>query len=304
MRTPIGRFAPTPTHHLHLGSLTTAVASFCHIKSIGGKWLLRIEDVDRERCKDEYSQSILRDLDRLGLHWDDAVIYQSQRDDIYNDYLDKLHHISYACHCSRKQLDAHRAAHPIAHALNTPIVYPRLCLHKQLDFTHPDSKIRLQLPNTMIGFADGVQGMIWDNPAISLGDVVIKRQNGLFNYIFACAIDDGLQNISHIMRGLDILPMSAAQLAIIKACQLPLPDYFYHLPLLFNPDGQKLSKQNLATPIDTARPAALLVLALQLLGQPIDAAMSRASVDEILTHAIAHWDNAPLQQRQSLGVIA
>lgn len=300
----IGRFAPSPTHHLHLGSLTTAVASFCHIKSLGGKWLLRIEDTDFERCKSEYSDSILSDLDRLGLHWDDEVVYQSARTAIYDDYLHGiLRPLSYACHCSRKQLDAHRLANPIPKSLNTPIIYPRLCLHQSLDWQHPDSKIRLQLPDTLTAFFDGIQGVVWDNPAISLGDVVVKRQNQMINYILACAIDDGLQNITHIMRGLDIMPMTVAQLTIIKACKLPLPSHFYHLPLLYNADGQKLSKQNLATPIDTRQPSELLYQALTLLRQPTDPAMVDARTDEILRHAIAHWDHTPLINQHALATI-
>lgn len=302
---PVGRFAPSPTHHLHLGSLTTAVASFCHIKSLGGKWLVRIEDVDFERCKPEYTDSILRDLQNLGLYWDDEVIYQSKRVAIYDDYLHgALAPLCYACHCTRKQLDDHRQSHPVAHALNAPIVYPRLCLHKNLSWQDRDSKIRLQLPDVATAFVDGLQGVIWDNPAKSLGDVVVKRQNQMINYILACAIDDGLQNISHIMRGLDIMPMTVAQLAIIKACRLPVPSYFYHLPLLFNNQGQKLSKQNLATPIDTRHPAPLLVRALDLLGQKTTPEMASTTPDEILTHAIEHWDNTPLMNKEQLAIIA
>lgn len=300
----IGRFAPSPTHHLHLGSLTTAVASFCHIKSIGGKWLLRIEDVDFERCKSTYSDSILFDLENLGLHWDDQVVYQSARTAIYDEYLhDVLRPLSYACRCSRKQLDAHRLANPVPKSLNTPIIYPRICLDKQLDWQHPDSKIRLQLPNVLTAFYDGIQGVIWDNPALSLGDVVVKRQNQMINYILACAIDDGLQNITHIMRGLDIMPMTIAQLAIIKACGLPLPSHFYHLPLLYNRDGQKLSKQNLATPIDTKKPSELLYHALTLLKQSPPPEFKRAPCDEILAYAIAYWDNTPLIHQHALATI-
>ena len=316
----IGRFAPSPTGHLHLGSLTTAVASFCHIKALGGQWLLRIEDVDFERCKQEYSHSILDDLTRLGLHWDGEIIYQSHRQPIYDEFInDHLLAISYACQCSRKQLSEYFRTHPdkatppIALSrtlqnlnqtqdLNAPPIYPRLCLHQSHDGQHPDSKIRLCLPDVATAFYDGIQGVIWDNPAKSLGDVVIKRQNGMINYILACAIDDGLQNISHIMRGLDIMPMTATQLFINKACQLPHADYFYHLPLLHNNDGQKLSKQNLAKPIKDERPSELLVHALRLLRQPIPDDMQDGTVDDILTFAIKHWNNAPLMHQNSLGI--
>lgn len=316
----IGRFAPSSTGHLHLGSLTTAVASFCHIKALGGQWLLRIEDVDFERCKQAYSHSILDDLTRLGLYWDGEIIYQSHRQPIYDEFInDHLSAISYACQCSRKQLSEYFGTHPnkatppiaLSHTLqnlnqtqdlNAPPIYPRLCLHQSHDGQHPDSKIRLCLPDVATAFYDGIQGVIWDNPAKSLGDVVIKRQNGMINYILACTIDDGLQNISHIMRGLDIMPMTAAQLFINKACQLPHADYFYHLPLLHNNDGQKLSKQNLAKSIKNECPSELLIHALRLLKQPIADDMQDGTVDDILIFAIKHWDNAPLMHQNSLGI--
>lgn len=307
----IGRFAPSPTGRLHLGSLTTALASYCHIKSLGGQWLLRIEDVDFERCKREYSDAILSDLQRLGLHWDGQVSYQSEHLERYHHIInDVLPNFVYACQCSRKQIHQYFQQHAptsrtaLFHTqdLNAPPVYPRLCLHAHHDHTHPDSKIRLVLPNVLTAWRDGIQGVMWDNPAYSLGDVVIKRQNGMINYIFACAIDDGMQNISHVMRGLDILPMTVAQLCILKACQLPTPDHYSHLPLIHNPQGQKLSKQNLATAIDSRQAGVLLVESLKHLKQPIAHDMHTGRVDEILKHAVAHWDSTPLSHQHSLGV--
>lgn len=161
------------------------------------------------------------------------------------------------------------------------------------------------LPDTWVGFYDGIQGILWDNPALSLGDVVVKRQNGMINYILACSIDDGLQNITHVMRGLDIMPMTAAQIKILDLCKLPVPSYFYHLPLLHNFDGQKLSKQNLATPIDTQSPLKsrmLLLDALKRLKQPVTDDLLDGSVDEILAFAIKHWNHKPLQQTSTLGI--
>lgn len=319
-RPVIGRFAPSPTGHLHLGSLTTAVASFCHIKSLGGRWLVRMEDVDFERCKPKYSTSILQDLESLGLYWDDEVIFQSDRLAIYDDFIETIKPLTYACRCSRKQISQYFGDHPkskvapvifsdvlrqmnAVEGLNTPPIYPRLCLHSHHKRQHLDSKIRLSLPDVLSGFYDGIQGVIWDNPAKNLGDVVIKRQNDMVNYIFACAIDDGLQNISHIMRGLDIMPMTTAQLTINHAAHLPIADYFYHLPLLHNQNGQKLSKQNLAKPIKRSCPNNLLIHALTLLKQPIADDMADGTVGEILDFAIKHWDNQPLTHQHSLGTI-
>ncbi|WP_352339132.1 tRNA glutamyl-Q(34) synthetase GluQRS [Psychrobacter sp. 16-MNA-CIBAN-0192] len=303
-RQPVGRFAPSPTGELHLGSLTTALASFCHIKSLGGMWRLRIEDTDTERCDQQFSEQIMIDLEALGLHWDGDVIYQSERIDIYNDYLfSSLRPLTYGCQCSRKSLahywgqqngqdkypqDSHKQQ--VAHQR-----YPRCCVDAELDWqTH---KLRLQLPNHRIGFIDGIQGVQWQNPQHTLGDMVVRRQDGMINYILAASIDDGLQDISHVMRGLDILPLTAAQISIMHASKLPSIDHWYHLPLICHADGQKLSKQNLAQPIDTQHPSALLKQALQLLQQP--------SVDidtpaRMLQQAIAQWDNTPLQGKQAL----
>ena len=299
---PIGRFAPSPTGELHLGSLTTALASFCHIKSLGGQWLLRIEDTDTERCDQQFTEQILMDLEALGLHWDGDVIYQSERIDIYNDYLNSaLHSLTYGCQCSRKDLEQYWAQEkqPQTHNKNQPnrMRYPRCCVAADLD--RQQHKLRIQLPDYKIGFNDGIQGMQWDNPQQTLGDMVARRQDGMINYILAASLDDGLQQITHIMRGLDILPMTTAQISIMNAAHLPAIDHWYHLPLICNPDGQKLSKQNLAQPIDTRNPSQLIAHALKLLQQPV---VDRDTPENMLKQAIAQWDNTPLQNQQQLNL--
>ena len=304
---PIGRFAPSPTGELHLGSLTTALASFCHIKSIGGKWLLRIEDTDTERCDGQFTEQILIDLEVLGLHWDGDVIYQSERIDIYNHYLSSnLYPLTYGCQCSRKSLERYWERKAIGESTdpkqaNQKLLnrqrYPRCCLNAGFD--KEQNKLRIQLPNYRMGFKDGIQGVQWDNPQQTLGDMVVRRQDGMINYILAASLDDGLQGVTHIMRGLDILPMTTAQISIMHAARLPAIDYWYHLPLICSPDGQKLSKQNLAQPIDTSNPSKLITHALQLLQQP---AVDRDTPVNMLKQAIAQWDNLPLQNMQSLNM--
>ena len=306
---PIGRFAPSPTGELHLGSFTTALASYCHIKSLGGQWLLRIEDTDTERCDSQFTEQILMDLEVLGLHWDGDVLYQSERIDIYNEYLSSsLHPLTYGCQCSRKDLEhywsqkvlseRHNDARPVPQADHTQLNrqrYPRRCVVSELD--KQQYKLRIQLPDYRIGFNDGIQGLQWDNPQQSLGDMVARRQDGMINYILAACIDDGLQKITHVMRGLDILPMTTAQIGIMQAANLPTVDRWYHLPLINNADGQKLSKQNLAQPIDTSDPSYLIANGLELLQQ------SKVDIDtpaNMLKQAIAQWDNTPLQGRQQL----
>lgn len=302
---PIGRFAPSPTGELHLGSLTTALASFCHIKSIGGKWLLRIEDTDTERCDQQFTEQILIDLEALGLYWDGDIIYQSERIDIYNDYLHSaLHPLTYGCQCSRKDLEQYWAQEELSLSYDdaNPLQpnrkrYPRCCVSADLD--REQHKLRIQLPNYKIGFNDGIQGLQWDNPQQTLGDMVVRRQDGMINYILAASLDDGLQQVTHIMRGLDILPMTTAQISIMDAARLPAIDHWYHLPLICHADGQKLSKQNLAQPIDTRDPSKLIADALQLLQQP---AVDRDTPTRMLKQAIAQWDSMPLQGKQQLNM--
>lgn len=317
---PIGRFAPSPTGELHLGSLTTALASFCHIKSLGGKWLLRIEDTDMERCDRQFTEQILIDLEVLGLQWDGDVIYQSERIDIYNDYLSSdLLALTYGCQCSRKDLELYwsqqaqtssttEILEPFPAGLNATDIkqllpnrqrYPRCCLNANLN--RQQHKLRIQLPDYSIGFNDGIQGLQWDNPQKTLGDMVVRRQDGMINYILAASLDDGLQGVTHIMRGLDILPMTTAQMSIMQAANLPAIDHWYHLPLICNPDGQKLSKQNLAQPIDTRDPSQLLKTALELLQQPV---VDIDTPELMLTQAISQWDNTPLQGKSALNMLS
>lgn len=303
-RQPVGRFAPSPTGALHLGSLTTAVASYCHIHSLANqqdasqsgyqsncqpkrqpKWLLRIEDVDTQRCKSQYSEQILTDLTNLGLHWDDEVLYQSVRTERYNHYInDELKNVCYACACSRKQLKGQS-------------IYPRNCVHKQLPIS--EHKVRIQLPNYLMGFYDGIQGVQWQNPQASLGDMVIRRDNNsqnMINYILAVSIDDGLQGVTHAMRGLDIMPMTTAQIAIMQMAHLPAIDHWYHLPLVMNADGQKLSKQNLAKPIDTSsqqKCSELLAEALAFLQQP---KVDMDTPERMLAQATSQWNNEKMGQ--------
>lgn len=301
---PVGRFAPSPTGELHLGSLTTALASYCHIKSLGGDWLLRIEDTDITRCDRQFSEQILIDLEALGMLWDGDIIYQSERTDIYNDYLQStLQPLTYGCQCSRKRLEEFWAVQDRQQQLNPTDKksdrqrYPRCCIDAELN--KQDHKLRLQLPDYTTGFIDGIQGLQWANPQQTLGDMVVRRQDNTINYILAASIDDGLQNVSHIMRGLDILPMTTAQIAIMQMVKLPAIERWYHLPLICHSEGQKLSKQNLAQPIDTSQPSELLATALQLLQQP---AVDIDTPERMLTQAVSQWTNRPLQGLEQLNM--
>lgn len=280
--TPVGRFAPSPTGRLHLGSLTTALASYCQVKHQGGRWLVRLEDTDSDRCQPHFADRILYDLERLGLCWD-GLSRQSTRTAFYHDALHTLKNELYACHCSRKTL----AAHPI---------YPRFCLGKHVQ----SDKIRVSLPDCWYVFVDELQGIQWQNPQRILGDMVVARTQ-IINYILACAVDDGMQGITQLVRGLDILPMTAAQLWLQNRLGLATPNQFFHLPLLYNTQGQKLSKQSLAHPIDTKDPTKLLCFALSLLGQKVDD-LHALPKEALLALAVARWDTTPLIGKQTAGV--
>lgn len=298
---PVGRFAPSPTGNLHIGSLCTAIASYCHIKSLGGRWLVRLEDTDFERCQPKYVAQIERDLANLGLWFDGSIIHQSKRLPIYNDAIHALSSLIYPCRCSRKQLESFAQEN---HIPADRFIYPRFCLSsKPIQHIKADDKLRLQLPDVQYVFNDELLGIQWQNPQKQLGDVIIKRNNQIINYIWAAAIDDGLQQITHVLRGQDILPMTMAQIHIQKLLKLSTVQSFAHLPLIINTQGQKLSKQNLATPIDTSTPDKcrhLLLTALRLLGQPI---LPNLDFLDILPYAIQHWQSKPLQYKQTLAVV-
>ena len=291
----IGRFAPSPTGALHLGSLLTAVASYCIAKHAQGQWLLRIEDIDTERCHSHYSKQILTDLERLGLHWDGEVRYQSEHLAHYHNLLDtKLNTLSYGCDCSRKSIQHYCQLH---HCLATN--YPRICTHKHLPRYHA---VRLVLPDHCVLFYDQLQGIISGNPQRDHGDIVVRRrgrvnQPGMINYMLAVVIDDAIQGVNQVIRGLDILPLTIAQLVIADYLALPPITQYYHLPILVNEYGQKLSKQTLAEPIAPYPTSQLLQLVLKLLWQaPVDV----DTPSTMLQQAVSQWDSQPLRGQQSV----
>lgn len=294
--TTVGRFAPSPTGNLHIGSLMTAVASFCMAKKQQGKWLLRIEDIDFERCKPEFSEQILYDLERLGLYWDDEVYYQSKHLDDYHDILDNtLKSVTYACDCSRKSIQHYCETQHLS-----PHIYPKLCQHKNLPRHHA---IRLIIPDIDFAFLDTFQGQISANPQQTGGDIVLRRKkmptqaHGMINYMLAVVVDDIAQGVNQIVRGLDILPLTTAQLVLHQYLNKNFINEYAHLPILTNDLGQKLSKQTLAEPICHYSSADLLVLALQFLGQQ---AVEKDKPDIMLAQAVAQWDNSPLVSKQQM----
>lgn len=271
----VGRLAPTPTGPLHFGSLLAALASYCDARRAGGQWLLRIEDIDPPREIPGAADTILRQLEHYGLNWDGPVVYQSQRSDAYLDAIDNLRQrgLVFWCRCSRSQLAGHS-------------VYPGTCRHQQTPLH--DAAIRLRVTPGDISFTDRVFGPQHEEVCKQVGDFVIRRRDGLFAYQLAVVVDDAASGITDVVRGADLLDNTARQIYLQQCLGYPQPRYA-HLPLAVNAVGEKLSKQNLATPLPNHNPAAVLILALELLGQTPPTDLAEGSLPEVLHWATTHW---------------
>ncbi|QTF92575.1 tRNA glutamyl-Q(34) synthetase GluQRS [Halomonas sp. BM-2019] len=280
-----GRFAPTPSGPLHFGSLVAALASFLDARRVGGEWRLRIEDIDPPRCPAGAAESILRQLEAFGLHWDGPVLWQHDRDDAYQAALNQLAEqgLAYPCSCSRKQWRDHA-------------VYPGWCREGVREPGSPVAwRLRSDLGQRPVVWRDRLFGEQRFDPA-ALGDVVLRRKDGLWAYQLAVVVDDADQGISDVVRGFDLLDNTPWQRQLQHALGYPAPRYL-HLPLILGEGGQKLSKQNLAPALPTADAAVrpLLHAALVALDQAPPAALATAPVAEQLAWGIAHWDSARLR---------
>jgi glutamyl-queuosine tRNA(Asp) synthetase len=238
----IGRFAPSPTGALHLGNLRTALASWLSVKSRGGRWLVRIEDVDRSRCRAELGEAQIRDLAALGLESDGPIEWQSRRENLYRAALARLHDAQalYPCVCTRKDL-ASLARAP--HAEDGLRPYPGRC--RERPWEGFDRALRVRLPEAGVAWNDLAQGPQQDVPARLTGDPLLFRRDGLFAYHLAVVVDDGGQGVSEVVRGDDLRSVTATQIRLQEALGLPRPEYG-HLGLVTAPDGSRLGKRDRA----------------------------------------------------------
>jgi len=280
----IGRFAPSPTGLLHIGSLLTAVASYADARAHQGKWLVRIEDLDPPREMPGAADDILRTLEAFGFEWDGEIAYQSRRYDLYQDTLDRLKAAGrvYPGYGSRKDWQA-AATHGA-----DGFVYNGRCRNPQ---QRPDTQNkmpawRIQVPNRVIGFSDGIVGQYAQNLAHDIGDFVLLRADGYWAYQLAVVADDADQGITHIVRGQDLLVSTPRQIYLQQCLGVPTPSYA-HLPLLTNSQGQKWSKQTLAPALDLNQKEQLLRQVLTYLNLPDAPAVNRPQ--ELLDWAVAHW---------------
>lgn len=286
-----GRFAPSPTGPLHYGSLVAALGSYLFARHSGGRWLLRIDDLDRPRVVAGMADDILRTLETLGFEWDGEPVRQSRRTAAYRDALDSLYELGvvYPCGCSRGEI-ARIASAP--HGSGDELAYPGTCRHGMPEGRESRS-LRIRVPDAEISFHDGISGEYRQNLRQVCGDFVVRRADGLFAYHLATVVDDAAAGINQVVRGADLLFSTPRQIYLQRLLGLPLPGYF-HLPLVTGPDGSKLSKRDSAVSLAAGRDlrregGRLLLGALQFLRQPCRDFAATASATEILAQAVTSF---------------
>lgn len=279
----VGRFAPSPTGPLHFGSLVAAVASYCDAKANQGEWLVRMEDLDKPREVAGAADNIVQTLAAFGFEWDGEIIYQSQRSAYYEAAFESLQHHVYPCICTRKE---------IADSSNTQgidgVIYPQTCSKTPALQPNRDVAYRAVSLDENIVFFDAVQGEITQNLARDVGDFILKRKDGLFAYQLAVVVDDAAQGVTHVVRGADLLDSTPRQIYLQRLLGFKTPHYA-HVPVACNAQGEKLSKQTLAQPLDALRANISLFEALSFLGQNPPAEIKNATLEEVWRWALENW---------------
>jgi glutamyl-Q tRNA(Asp) synthetase len=278
-----GRFAPSPTGPLHFGSLVAAIGSYLDAKHHLGKWLVRIEDLDTPRTVKGAADEILGTLEAYGLHWDEDIIYQTRRTAAYAEAFHRLKDAGavYPCACSRKEIA------DSALQRGDELVYPGTCRNGMAQ-----GKVarawRVRVNDTRIAFNDRMQGNIAQDLATGVGDFVVLRADGLFAYQLAVVVDDAAQGITDVVRGADLLYSTPRQIHLQQLLGLATPAHM-HLPVAVNAQGQKLSKQTLARPVEKHNAVATFFDALVFLRQVPPAELQHGTVEQLLEWAIANW---------------
>ena len=293
----IGRFAPSPSGPLHIGSLITALASFLDARHYNGQWLVRMEDIDPPREEPGAQQMILKSLRTHGLTWDGDVLFQSQRLTHYDDILEQLQEATYRCSCARQRLlelrgvyDSHCQKHPVSDAhlmTSTRVALDKLNKNQMASAEH---------------FEDIFQGAQQQNLRTQVGDFILRRKDGLVAYQLAVVVDDMEQGVTHIIRGSDLLSSTPRQQylqLLLGSTAGALPTYG-HIPVATNAIGQKLSKQHKAKGIDDSLAFENLCQALTFLKHsPPDDVCRHRHIDRLLAWAIEHWDRQRIPQAMS-----
>lgn len=295
---PTGRFAPSPTGDLHLGNARTALIAWLDARSRGGRFILRMEDLDAGRVRDKYYHTQLADLRWLGLDWDEgpdlggpnAPYLQSERRDLYRAALKTLaeHGSLYECFCSRREI-LEAASAPHAGDEEGPR-YPGTCLNlapEDLDRRRARgaAAIRFRTPPGRVSFEDLLQGAVTFDPAEKVGDFVVRRKDGVAAYQLAVVVDDAAMGVTHVVRGADLLSSTARQILLYRGLELPAPSWI-HVPLVLGPDESRLAKRHGAPTLqdlresgaDPERVVGWLAASCGLLDQP-----RRATAAELIT---------------------
>lgn len=274
-----GRLAPSPTGLLHLGNAWAFLLAWLSARSQGGRLLLRLEDIDPVRCREEYSQKILEDLAWLGLTWDGAPLRQSERSHVYEEALNKLQAQGrvYPCFCSRKDLRSLASApHGGAEIGDAGVPYPGTCrnlapeLVKERLAKGQKAALRLRCPDLRLNFLDLVQGPQESSALDTGGDFALRRSDAVWAYQLATALDDAQSGITQVVRGRDILASTPRQILILRLLDLPAPEYA-HIPLLLDTRGERLAKRHQSLSLQSlktrgVRPQAIIGLLGKLAG--------------------------------------
>jgi glutamyl-Q tRNA(Asp) synthetase len=290
-----GRFAPSPTGALHEGSLVAALASWLDARAHGGQWLVRIEDVDTPRCVPGADQTILDQLARCGLHPDEPPVWQSTRNALYTQALEALHTQgwAYPCGCSRKAIEGWWRAQGVTLGRHTERPYPGTCRPERGGAPQRSGSAWRLHVGRVVGDAGAVRwtdrrlGAQSQAVAACVGDFVLKRADGLWAYQLAVVVDDAAQGVSHVVRGQDLADNTARQIVLQRALGLPTPMYL-HTPLVLDKQGEKLSKQNGARPLDLSDPLATLNRAAHVLGL----SLQTAPLHQALAAWVGEWRGA------------
>jgi glutamyl-Q tRNA(Asp) synthetase len=281
----VGRFAPSPTGALHFGSLLAALASWLDARRAGGRWLVRMEDLDSPRVMPGAADAILRQLEEFALQWDGAVVHQSSRLGLYRDALENLRAHCYACACTRKELE------DSALAIDGSRIYPGTC-RDGLAAGKTSRTLRLRTGDEPVQFVDRVQGTISQSLRRDIGDFVVQRADGLFAYQLAVVVDDAEQGVTDVVRGADLLDSTTRQIHLQRLLGYATPRYL-HMPVAANAQGEKLSKQTKAADACAADiPAALRFLGLD--------PPTGLAVRELLAWATGHWNPARIPRARSI----
>jgi glutamyl-Q tRNA(Asp) synthetase len=283
----IGRFAPSPTGPLHAGSLVAALASYLDARAHQGRWLIRIEDIDETRTVVGADDNIIYTLSALGMHSDEKIIWQSQRKSHYEAAFIELGNMVYPCACSRKEIADSR----VSLSPDGAAIYPRTC-RAGLAAGRTARSWRIRVPNSdesnnVIEFNDRWQGLVRESLSDSVGDFVLRRADGFWAYQLAVVVDDADQEITHVVRGADLLHSTARQIYLQRLLKKDVPQYL-HVPVMTNECGEKLSKQTGAQAVDISQPVSLLMDTANTLGLTINPSKVN-SVQTFFDAAVPAW---------------